>query len=82
MNEPLIFDSHAHYTDPAFDPDREQVLAALPEQGVARVMLAASDLASARAGIQLAAQYDYIYTSVGIHPEEAGGLSGSPGADA
>ena len=48
MNEPLIFDSHAHYTDPAFDPDREQVLAALPEQGVARVMLAVSDLASAR----------------------------------
>ena len=72
MNEPLIFDSHAHYTDPAFDPDREQVLAALPEQGVARVMLAASDLASALAGIQLAAQYDYIYTSVGTHPEEAG----------
>ena len=24
-----IFDSHAHYDDPAFDPDRESLLASL-----------------------------------------------------
>ena len=40
MQEPLIFDSHAHYTDPAFDPDRDALLTALPDRGVARVMLA------------------------------------------
>ena len=29
-----IFDTHSHYTDAAFDADREQVLASLPEKGV------------------------------------------------
>ena len=28
-----IFDSHAHYDDPAFDPDRDQLLAGLGEMG-------------------------------------------------
>ena len=71
MQEPLIFDSHAHYTDPAFDPDRDALLTALPDRGVARVMLAASDIASSRAGIALAERFAYIYAAVGIHPEEA-----------
>ena len=26
----LIFDTHAHYDDEAFDPDRDAVLSALP----------------------------------------------------
>lgn len=29
-----IFDSHAHYDDPAFDPDRDELLASLPGAGV------------------------------------------------
>ena len=33
-----IFDTHAHYDDDAFNEDREQLLAALPEQGIARVV--------------------------------------------
>lgn len=30
-----IFDTHAHYDDDAFNDDREQLLAALPGQGIA-----------------------------------------------
>lgn len=69
-----IFDSHAHYDDPAFDGDRESLLAALPEQGVCHVVDCGSDLASSRRAIGLARQYGYFSAAAGIHPEEAGAV--------
>lgn len=68
-----IFDTHSHYTDAAFDADREQVLASLPEKGVSHAMLAACNLEDSSACIQLAQQHaDLLYASVGIHPEAEG----------
>ena len=64
-----IFDTHSHYADHAFDEDREQVLAELPDKGVELVMLAASDMRDSFANSELAAKYDYVYASAGIHPE-------------
>ena len=64
-----IFDTHAHYTDSAFDEDREQVLAELPDKGIELVMLATSDMRDSLANSELAAKYDYVYASAGIHPE-------------
>ena len=34
----MIFDTHAHYYDGAFDADRDELLASLPEKGVALVV--------------------------------------------
>lgn len=68
---PMIFDSHAHYDAEAFDDDRDEVLAALPQKQVCGVINAASDIPSARRSIAMAAQYPYIWAAVGIHPEEA-----------
>ena len=31
----MLFDTHAHYDDEAFDPDRELLLESLPQRGVA-----------------------------------------------
>lgn len=67
----MIFDSHAHYDDPAFDADRDSLLAALPAGGVVGVVNAASDLASARRSVELAARRPYIWAAVGVHPEAA-----------
>lgn len=64
-----IFDTHAHYADSAFDNDREQVLAELPDKGVKLVMLAASSLEDSRENMLLARKYDYIYAAAGVHPE-------------
>ena len=64
-----IFDTHAHYTDSAFDADRDALLASLPEKNVALVMQACTDLQDALAIQQLADKYDYLYASAGIHPE-------------
>ena len=30
----MYFDSHAHYSDPQFDKDREALLASLAQEGV------------------------------------------------
>ena len=64
-----IFDTHSHYADHAFDEDREQVLAGLPDKGVELVMLAASDMRDCAANLELAKKYDYVYAAAGIHPE-------------
>jgi TatD DNase family protein len=65
-----IFDSHAHYDDPAFDADREELLARiLPEAGVRTVVNCGADLLSSEASIALAARFGYFYAAVGIHPE-------------
>lgn len=64
-----IFDTHAHYADSAFDGDREQVLAELPDKGVKLVMLAASSIEDSRENALLAEKYDYIYAAAGVHPE-------------
>ena len=67
----MIFDSHAHYDDSAFDEDREALLAALPQRGVCRVINVGASLRGCAAAAQLASRYDYIYGAAGIHPEFA-----------
>ena len=71
MSEKLvIFDSHSHYTDPAFDPDRDELLGSFPEKGIAGCMVCGTQLADSAAAIALAEQYpSLLVTSVGIHPE-------------
>jgi len=67
-----IFDTHCHYLDDAFMEDRAEVLKKLPSMGVSLATLAGTNLDDSIAGVNLAAQYPWLYTSVGIHPEFAG----------
>ncbi len=71
-----IFDSHAHYDDKAFDPDREALLASFPGEGVCAAVNVGCDLASSRASIALAERYSFIWAAVGVHPENAGEAGG------
>lgn len=71
-NSPIIFDSHAHYDDRAFDSDREAVLAALPDAGVCGVINCGVDIRSSRKALALATQYPFLWAAVGIHGQEAG----------
>lgn len=66
-----IFDSHCHYDDPAFDEDREELIAYLmsEDSAVSLLMHACTDLASAEYGLRMSERYPGYYTSVGIHPE-------------
>ena len=68
---PMIFDTHAHYDDNRFDADRDTLLAGMPGNRVCGIVNAGSDLKSSRAGITIAARYDYMWAAAGIHPHEA-----------
>ena len=70
----MIFESHAHYDDEAFDPDREELLASLPGLGIGRVVNVGASLSSSRSSIALAQKYPYIYAAIGVHPDEVGEL--------
>ncbi len=64
-----IFDSHAHYADEKFDADRDLLLQKwLPEAGIKYIMLAGIQIPDCQKSAQLAADYDYIYYSAGLHP--------------
>ncbi len=71
----MLFDTHAHLDDRAFDSDREELLAALPEQGLALVMNPGCSLASSKNAVALAEKYPYIYAAVGSHPDAADEVS-------
>lgn len=71
----MIFDTHAHYYDNAFDPDRDRLLTALPDKGVSLVVCPGCDLETSRAALDLADRYGYVYAAVGFHPENLAGAS-------
>ena len=65
----MLFDTHAHYDDEAFDPDRREVLAGLPQKGVGLVVDPGCTLTSSEKAIALAAEFPHVYAAVGLHPE-------------
>lgn len=67
----LLFDTHAHYDATQFDEDRDAVLAALPDDGVALALNPGCDIPSSRKAVEYAAKYAHMYAAVGFHPENA-----------
>ena len=67
----MLFDTHAHMDDHAFDDDRGQLLADLPRQQIGLLMNPGCSLISSRNAAALAREYDYIYAAVGSHPDAA-----------
>ena len=65
----LIFDTHAHYDDEAFDADREALLSSMPENGVGLIVDPGCDLDTSRRAVEIAEQYPHVYAAVGWHPE-------------
>ena len=67
----MLFDTHAHLDDRAFDEDRAELLKALPQQGLALVMNPGCSLESSRNVVKIAAENGYVYAAVGSHPDAA-----------
>ena len=67
----MLFDTHAHMDDHAFDADRQQLLTSLPGHGVALVMNPGCSLDSSRNVDKLTREYDFLYGAVGSHPDVA-----------
>ncbi len=71
-----IFDTHAHYTSHRFDADRDAVVAALPQGGVAAVVECGDTLTSSAAAVALAHKYPFVHAAVGVHPQECAAAPG------
>ena len=67
----MLFDTHAHMDDHAFDTDREELLSGYPGQNIGLIMNPGCSLESSRNVDALTKRYDYLYGAVGSHPDAA-----------
>ena len=65
-----LFDSHAHYNDEKFDEDREKIIEEIHEAGVEKLVVAGYSLASSMSALEIAKQYEWMYTISGISPND------------
>lgn len=65
-----MIDTHCHVHDPAFDADRDEVIARAREAGVTAMVTIGEDLPDSRRAIATAQQYD-IASAPGVHPHRA-----------
>lgn len=73
----MIFETHAHYDDEAFDEDRDELIRQLFNEDIECVVNVCSDLDSIDKSIELSKKYDKIYCALGIHPCNSGELTDS-----
>lgn len=66
----MIFESHAHYDDEAFDEDRDALLKSFSENGIDFVVNVGASLDSCRTTIKLMEEYPFMYGAIGVHPGE------------
>lgn len=65
-----LFDSHAHYNDERFKEDREEVLQAVWDAGITKLICAGYSLEASRQAVQIANTHQNIYAIVGISPND------------
>ena len=68
----MYFDTHAHYDDPQFSADRDELLLSMKPANVGLIMNCGTDLSTSRFSVELGEKYYFIYAAVGFHPEQAG----------
>lgn len=66
-----LIDTHCHLDFPDFDTDRDSVIQRAQEAGLVAIINIGSSLAHSKKAVELAAQYDCVYATVGCHPHEA-----------
>ena len=70
----MIFDTHAHYDDERFDEDRDALLKSMKDAGIGNIVNIGANMASSQRSLDLAAEYDFMYAAVGVHPSDCAEL--------
>lgn len=71
----MIFESHAHYDDEAFDEDRDELLGMMKSHGVEYIINSSASVRGLYGTVKLMEQYPFIYGAVGLHPDEVGDMT-------
>ena len=66
----MIFETHAHYDDEAYNEDREAVVDSLVEGGIGKVVNIAASISSCKKTMALMEKYPFVYGALGVHPTE------------
>lgn len=64
-----LFDSHCHLHFPQFDIDRDEALARMQAAEMGAVLIG-TDYATSKTALELAKQHDFVWASVGLHPND------------
>jgi len=70
-----MFETHAHYDDKAFDPDREELLNSMKENQVSYIVNVGASIETSKKTIELAEKHPFIYGAIGVHPSETAELN-------
>lgn len=71
----LIFETHAHYDDEAFDEDRDQLIESLKMNNIEYVVNIGASIRTTKNSLELADRYDFFYAAVGVHPSDIADLN-------
>ena len=71
----MIFESHAHFDDEAFDNDRDELLSSMQEKGIERIINVCAEVKNWDRTLSLMEKYPFVYGAVGVHPDDAGSLN-------
>ena len=67
----MIIDTHAHYDDEAFNPDRDTLLNSMAENGIEKVVNVCASISELYRTVELMEKYPFVYGAVGVHPDDA-----------
>lgn len=67
----MLFDTHAHLNAEQFAEDQTKVIRRAKENGVSRIVNIGFNRETIPTSMALAEQYDFIYSAVGWHPQDA-----------
>lgn len=71
----MIFDTHAHYDDEAFQEDRDSLLMSLKDNDIGAVINIAADMESVETTLALSQKYSFVYAALGVHPSGTAALT-------
>ncbi len=66
-----IFDTHAHYDDEKYEGILEKSLETVCQNGVELILTCGSDVETSEQAVSLSERFDYIFSTVGVHPHAA-----------
>lgn len=67
----MFIDTHAHLFYKNFDGEVDQIIERAKQAGVDFIIVPGTDIATSLQAIELAAKYDCVYATVGVHPHDS-----------
>ena len=66
----MIFESHAHYDDEAFNEDRDELLRSMPQNDIGYIINVGSSLETTKTTVEFTSKYPYIYGAAGVEKKK------------